>query len=158
MFSVSHVGILEVSNLNIYSAHLLLPGTFPNFSRQKCPGHTCLSSFGDQSSWVCTYPLLSGLDFSSSLTTISTGMNQEPVLVCVRLRLIVERPECHVPTVLHACCLSVEVSQIPFINLCIHVTWPSPVSSWVYTLLTSSFTSTSPVPRCCDLVDRSRKQ
>jgi hypothetical protein len=34
----------------------LLPGTFPNFNSQKCPGLNCLSSFGDQRSQVCTYP------------------------------------------------------------------------------------------------------
>ncbi len=65
---------LWVTNLNFFSTQLLVPGTIPNFSsqrcpRQKCPGHTCLFSFGDQSSRVWPYPHLSGLTFSSSLAT-----------------------------------------------------------------------------------------
>ncbi len=70
---------LWVTNLNFFSTQLLVPGTIPNFSsqrcpRQKCPGHICLFSFGDQSSRVWPYPHLSGLTFSSSLATISATL------------------------------------------------------------------------------------
>ncbi len=61
---------LRASNLNFFSTQLLLPATLPNLSSQWCPGRTCLSSCGDQSSRGCTHPHLSGLTFSSSLATI----------------------------------------------------------------------------------------
>ena len=61
-------------NSNFFSTQLLFPGTLPNFSSQKCPGRTCLSSCGDQSSRVCTHPHLSGLAFSNSLTTIAATL------------------------------------------------------------------------------------
>ncbi len=50
----------------------VVPGTFPNFNSQKCPGRTWASSFGDQNSRVCIYPHWSGLVFCSSLVTILT--------------------------------------------------------------------------------------
>ena len=46
-----------------------------------------------------------------------TGVTQETVLACVRLRLILARPDFHVTTVLRVRCLPVEVSQVPFTNL-----------------------------------------
>ena len=49
-----------------------------------------------------------------------TGVKQEPVLACVRLRLILERPVCHVPTVLHTSFLPVVDAQVPIINSCNH--------------------------------------
>jgi hypothetical protein len=51
------------TNLNSFSTQMLFPGTFPNFNNQLCPGRTCLSSFGDQSSRVWTHLHLSGLVF-----------------------------------------------------------------------------------------------
>jgi hypothetical protein len=41
---------LWVPTLNSFSTQLMVLGTFPNFSSQECPGHTCMYSFGDQSS------------------------------------------------------------------------------------------------------------
>jgi hypothetical protein len=38
---------LRAPTLNFFSTQLLLPGTLPNFSSQKCPGLTCHSSFSE---------------------------------------------------------------------------------------------------------------
>jgi hypothetical protein len=50
-----------------------------------------------------------------------TRVNQETtVLACVKLLLIVARPDLHIPTVLHARSLPLGVSQVPIINFCEH--------------------------------------
>jgi hypothetical protein len=64
----------DPTTLNTFSMELMVPGTFPNFISQKCPGRTCLYSFGDQSSRACTNPHLPGLAFCSSLVTISATL------------------------------------------------------------------------------------
>jgi hypothetical protein len=45
---------------------------------------------------------------------------QETVLACVRLLLIVVRPDLHIATVLDARCLLTVVCQVPIVNFCEH--------------------------------------
>jgi hypothetical protein len=49
-----------------------------------------------------------------------TRVIQETVLPCVRLVLIVARPDLHIPTVLHERCLLTVVSQVPVFIFCEH--------------------------------------